>query len=365
MGWTEMRAVDRVFYNVAVVREVGSYLDLEDTLSFLESKVGRFEEVMTGRKMKEGLLTHLMTSLARGGWGGQMPLYGSETFDSCQREISNYMKIISCLGGNGEEELKQLYDKLVQVFPVPLRSGLKDFNSVNKVEQSSRCFGENWGSIRTVLGGDFTCMSTSTFVIAKLAEGAMGKLQPRNIGLEGSMEHGDGNLGGKSRYVMGGCLNESIIEGMLSHMEIGEASFRRLELSGVHLDSPASISKFGTLLSKSGDFGIGDGGGNIGHLRVSNELNKTDWAELLRILSTNSHISFGHLETTSGNLMRAGGLIDQLWNQFSNSILIMPQDPLNIWDVKRFQKSQLTFLNEWNFSKLVEFLVFGKIFPTY
>ena len=76
-------------------------------------------------------------------------------------------------------------------------------------------------------------------------------------------EHGDGNLGGKSCYVMGGCLNESIIEGMLSHIEIGEASFRRLELSGVHLDLPASISKFGALLSKSGELGIGDGGGNV------------------------------------------------------------------------------------------------------
>ena len=365
MAWAEMRAVERVFYNVAVMREVGSYLNLEDTLSFLESKVGRFEEVMIGRKRKEELLVHLMASLARGGWGGQMPLNGSETFDSCQREISNYMKIVSSLGGNGEEELGQLYDKLVQVFPVPRSSGLKDFNSVNKVEQLSRCSGENWGSIRTILGGVFTCMSTSTFVIAKLAESAMGKLQPRNIGLGGSMEHGDGNLGGKSCYVMGGCLNESIIEGMLSHMEIGKASFRRLEISGVHLDSPASISKFGTLLSKTVDLRIGDGGGNIGHLRVSNELSKTDWAELLKILSTNAHISFGHLETTSGNLMRAGGLIDQLWNHFSNSILIMPQDPLNIWDVKRFQKSQLNFLNEWNYSKLVEFLIFGKNFPTY
>ena len=65
-----MRAVERVFHNVAVVREIGSYLDLKDTLSLLESKVGRFEEVMNGRKMKEGLLSHLMTSLAGGGWGG-------------------------------------------------------------------------------------------------------------------------------------------------------------------------------------------------------------------------------------------------------------------------------------------------------
>ena len=120
MAWTEMRAVERVFYNVAVVREIGSYLDLKDTLSLLESKVGRFEEVMNGRKMKERLLSRLMTSLGGGGWRGQMPLKGSEAFDSCQREISTYMKIVSSLGGNGEEEMKQLYDKLVQVFPVLL-----------------------------------------------------------------------------------------------------------------------------------------------------------------------------------------------------------------------------------------------------
>ena len=366
MSWNEMRAAEKVFYNVAVMSEIGLYLDLVDTLSFLESKIGNFEEVMIGRKMKKELLTHLMAFLAKGGWGEQMPLYGREAFDSCQKEISNYVKVVSYLGGSAEEELGQIYDKLVQVFPVPLRSGVKDFNSVSKFEQASRCFGENWGSIRTILGEDFTCMSTSTFVLAKLAESAMGTLQHRNIGLEGTMEHSDeGNLGGKSCFVRGGCLNESIIEGMLSQIEMGGASFRKLEISGVHLDSPASIGKFGALLSKSGELGIGDGGGNIGHLRVSNELIKSDWAELLRIMSSNSHISFGHLETTSENLMRAGELIEQLWHLFVSSILIMPQNPLYIWRVKSFRKGRSNFLNEWNYSKLVEFLVFGENLATY
>ena len=91
-------------------------------------------------------------------------------------------------------------------------------------------------------------------------------------------------------------------------MEDGDISFRRMDLNGVHLDSPASISKVGTLLSKlskSGNIGIGDGEGNIGHLRVSNNLSRSDWAELLRILKTNSHLSFGHLETTAKNLKQA------------------------------------------------------------
>ena len=146
-------------------------------------------------------------------------------------------------------------------------------------------------------------------------------------------------------------------------MEVGDISFRRMDLNGVHLDSPASISKVGTLLSKlskSGNIGIGDGEGNIGHLRVSNNLSRSDWAELLRILTTNSHLSFGHLETTAKNLKQAGGLVRQLWNQFSRSILIMPEDSSDIDDVRRFQKMQSNFLNEWNFSKLVEFLVLGK-----
>ena len=207
-------------------------------------------------------------------------------------------------------------------------------------------------------------MSTSTFVIAKLAESAMGTILSRDIGLEGSLEDGDDeNLGRRSCYVWGGCLNESLIEGMLSHMEDGDISFRRLDLNGVHLDSPASISKFGTLLSKlskSGNIGIGDEEGHIEHLRVSSSLCRSDWAELLRILKTNSHLSFGHLETTAKNLKQAGGLVRQLWNQFSRSILIMPEDSSDIEDVRRFQKRQSNFLNEWNFSKLVEFLVLGK-----
>ena len=124
MAWSEMRAVERVFHNVAVVREIGSYLELKDTLAVLESKVGSFEEVMKGRKMKERLLSRLMSSLGEGGGRGEMPLKGSEAFDNCKREISNYMKIVALLRGNGGEEMKEdmkkLYDELVEIFPVLL-----------------------------------------------------------------------------------------------------------------------------------------------------------------------------------------------------------------------------------------------------
>ena len=81
MSWNEMRAAEKVFYNVAVMSEIGLYLDLVDTLSFLESKIGNFEEVMIGRKIKKELLTHLMAFLAKGGWGERMPENGSEVFE--------------------------------------------------------------------------------------------------------------------------------------------------------------------------------------------------------------------------------------------------------------------------------------------
>ena len=213
------------------------------------------------------------------------------------------------------------------------------------------------------MGEDFTCMSTSSFVLGGLAENAMGTLQHRNTGLRGTLEHRDeGKLGDKSCVVKGGCLNESILEGLLSHIQMGGVSLKKLEISGVHLDSPASIGKLGALLSKSGELGIGDAGGNIDHIRVSNELSESDWARLFGIMSSNSHISWGHLETTSENLMWAGEeLIGQLWHLLVSSILVMPKNPLYTWRVKGFSKGRSKFLNEWNYLKLVEFL--GKNWP--
>ena len=47
-----------------------------------------------------------------------------KAFGHCQREISNYMKIVALLRGNGGEEMKEdmqkLYDELVEIFPVLL-----------------------------------------------------------------------------------------------------------------------------------------------------------------------------------------------------------------------------------------------------
>ena len=124
MVWAEMRAVEKVFHNVAVVREIGSYLELKDTLALLKSKIGRVEEAVRGRKMKERLLTRLVSSLGGRGGRREMLLEGSEAFGHCQREISNYMKIVALLRGNGEEgmkeDMKKLYDELVQIFPVLL-----------------------------------------------------------------------------------------------------------------------------------------------------------------------------------------------------------------------------------------------------
>ena len=358
MNWSGVRAEEKIFHNVAVLREIVFYLDLEDILCLLESKVGRFEEVVIGKKIQEELLLYLVNSLAKEDWGNQIPLYGSEAFGRSQRKISTYVKILCFLGCNKEKGLKDLYVKLLQAFPVARRSWVKDFNSEDKDKQSSKCSGENRGSIRTTLGGSFTCMSPPTFVIAKLAENAMGAI------LDGTLEDGDNeNLGERSRYVGGGCLSESLVEGILSHLEDGDISFRGLDLNGIHLDSPASIIKFGTLMdkmNKSGNIRIGDEEDHIEHLRVSSSLCRNDWAELLRVLKTNSHLRFGHLETTANNLKQAGGLVRQLWNQFSRSILILPEDSSDIDDVRRFQKMQSNFLNEWNFAKLVEFLVLGK-----
>ena len=359
MNWSGVRAEEKIFHNVAVLREIVFYLDLEDILCLLESKVGRFEEVVIGKKIQEELLSYLVNSLAKEDWGNQIPLYGSEAFGSSQRKISTYVKILCFLGCNKEKGLKDLYVKLLQAFPVARRSWVKDFNSEDKDKQSSKCSGENRGSIRTTLGGSFTCMSPPMFVIAKLAENAMGAI------LDGTLEDGDNeNLGDRSRYVGGGCLSESLIEGILSHLEDSDISFKGLDVTGIHLDSPASIIKFGTLmdkLKKSGNIGIGDKEGHIDHLRFSSILCKSDWADLLRILKTNSHLRFGQLETTANNLKQAGGLVRQLWNQSSRSILILPEDSSDIDGVRCFYKMQSNFLNEWNFGKLVEFLVLGKL----
>ena len=358
MDWSGIRAEEKIFHNMAVLREIVFYLDLEDILCLLESKVGKFEEVLIGKKIQENLLSHLVNSLAKEDWKNQIPLYGGEAFDRSQRKISTYVKILCFLGCNKEKGLTDLNVKLLQAFPVTRRSWVKDFNSEDKDTQSSRCSGENRGSIRTTLGGSFTCMSPATFVIAKLAENAMGAI------LDGTLEDGDNeNLGKRSRYVWGGCLSESLVEGILSHLEDGGISFKGLDLNGIHLDSPASIIKFGTLMdkmNKSGNIRIGDEEDHIEHLRVSSSLCRSDWAELLRILKTNSHLRFGHLETTANNLKQAGGLVRQLWNQTSRSILILPEDSSNIDGVRCFYKMQSNFLNEWNFGKLVEFLVLGK-----
>ena len=358
MTWTEIRAADRVFYNVEVMSEIGLYLDLVDVLSFLESGIGNFEEALVGRRMKKEMLAHLMAFLAKRGWGERMPEHGSEIFDNCNKEISNYVKIVSYLGGNAGEELELLNDKLVKAFPVPLRSKVKvkDFSSVSQFEQASRCWGENWGSVRTRMGEDFTCMSTPAFVLGGIAENAMITLQHWNTGLRGTLEHwGGGNLGDKS-CVKGGCLNESILEGLLSQIQMGGVAFKKLEISGVHLDSQASIGKLGALLSKAGELGIGSEG-HIDHIRVPNQLSESDWARLFEIMSSNPHISWGHLETTSANLMQAGEeLIGQLWHLLVSSILLVPKDPLYIWRVKGFSKGRSNFLNEWNHLKLVEFL---------
>ena len=124
MAWSELGAVEKVFHNVTIVREVGSYLGLQDTLALLESKIGRVEEAVRGKKMKERRLARLVSSLSGGGGGREMVLKGSETFDHCQREISNYMQIVALLRGDGGEEMKEdmqkLYDALVGIFPVLL-----------------------------------------------------------------------------------------------------------------------------------------------------------------------------------------------------------------------------------------------------
>ena len=50
MDWSGIRAEEKIFHNMAVLRELVFYLDLEDILSLLESRVGKFEGVVEGRK---------------------------------------------------------------------------------------------------------------------------------------------------------------------------------------------------------------------------------------------------------------------------------------------------------------------------
>ena len=56
MDWAGIKAEEKVFHNMAVLRELVFYLDLEDILSLLESRVGKFEGVVVGKKAQENLL---------------------------------------------------------------------------------------------------------------------------------------------------------------------------------------------------------------------------------------------------------------------------------------------------------------------
>ena len=366
MDWSGIKAEEKVFHNMAVLRELVFYLGLEDILSLLESRVGKFEGVVVGKKAQENLLSYLVNYLAKEDWKNQIPNYGGEAFDRSQRKISVYVKILCFLDCNKEKVLTDLTVKLLQTFPVIRRSWVEDFSFEDQDTQLSRCTDDNRGSIRTTLGGNFTHMSPATFVISKLAENAWteGGACSRGELLDKTLENVDTeNLGDKSRYVGGGCLSETLIGGVLSHLEDSDISFKRLDVTGIHLDSPASIIKFGSLmekLNKSENSEIGDIDGHIDHLRFSSILSKDDWEALLRILMANSHLQFDQLVVTGNNLKQAGGLIRELWNQTFRSILILPEDYSDIEGVRCFYKVPWKFLNEWNFGKLVEFLVLGK-----
>ena len=283
MDWSGIRAEEKVFHNMAVLRELVFYLDLEDILSLLESRVGKFEGVVVGKKAQENLLSYLVNYLAKEDWKNQIPNYGGEAFDRSQRKISVYVKILCFLDCNKEKVLTDLTVKLLQTFPVIRRSWVEDFSFEDQDTQLSRCSDDNRGSIRTTLGGNFTHMSPATFVISKLAENAWteGGACSRGELLDKTLENVDTeNLGDKSRYVGGGCLSETLIGGVLSHLEDSDISFKRLDVTGIHLDSPASIIKFGSLmekLNKSENSEIGDIDGHIDHLRFSSILCKDDW----------------------------------------------------------------------------------------
>ena len=60
MDWSGIKAEEKVFHNMAVLRELVFYLDLEDILSLLESRVGKFEGVVVGKKAQENLLSYLV-----------------------------------------------------------------------------------------------------------------------------------------------------------------------------------------------------------------------------------------------------------------------------------------------------------------
>ena len=60
MDWSGIRAEEKVFHNMAVLRELVFYLDLEDILSLLESRVGKFEGMVVGKKTQENLLSYLV-----------------------------------------------------------------------------------------------------------------------------------------------------------------------------------------------------------------------------------------------------------------------------------------------------------------
>lgn len=144
MSWAQVKATERVFFNIELMTQVGLYLNLPEVLSFLEAGIGNFEEVLVAKRMKRKMLEHLMNFLVRGGWGGRMPAYGSATFESSKKEVSSYVRILSHIGCNVGEELEILIDNLVRGFPAPSKSEVKNISSVNESDKATQLFFSSW-----------------------------------------------------------------------------------------------------------------------------------------------------------------------------------------------------------------------------
>ena len=304
MSWSEVKVAERVFYNVEIMSEVGFYLNLNETLSFLEAKIGIFKEVLLTKRMKRYMAEKLMNLLVKQGWGEKMPNYGSKMFEDSQKEVMIYLKLLYHLGCDIGQELEVLIDDLVMRFPFLQRNEVKDFQSAEETEKAKICLGENYGRIMTRMGENFAFMSAPVFIVGGFGEKAARMLVGEKWGGAGGAAQGRKLAWGlnhkKSYLAKYGCLNEPIIEGLLAKMEAGGQFFSKMEIKGVHIDSRTAIDKLAIFLDKIGDSGPTIGlNGHIEHIQVSCELDEDGWRRLHEVMSSNFTISWGSLEPTA------------------------------------------------------------------
>ena len=343
MDWHQVRIFEQIFFNFDLLSEIIVYLRFSDIYSLLIARISALDQLLLTKTMKRKMMKQLMGFLIGQGWESNMPLLGSREFESSQEETMCYMDISIFLDCDVDQELNLLTSNLMERFPVTRNNKLKTYSTVHEADKLFYCQGDNFGKILTIVGGSFSLLSPSAFVISGFAESTV-----KSIWKQAEAEDKVSETTWKSHITSQGCLNEAIIGETLRKLD-GGAIFNRLQLQGIHIDSVSSIWKLEALLhqvEKTINSDI-----FIDHVRVSCSLGETGWAQLCGVLTSTSRITWNHLETTSEVLSDAReDSLAQLWNVMDSSVLLMPNN-FNLHP-KCFSKQ----LGDWNYVNLVKHL---------